>query len=61
MIDKYKEINKELGKREETNEMQDDLSKRIDTMLAYGSYKLGLNNINRESSAEERIKEDLKK
>jgi hypothetical protein len=61
MIDKETEINKELGKHKETNKFQDDISKHIDTMLAYGPYKLGLANIDRESSAEERVKEDLKK
>ncbi|WP_297426901.1 hypothetical protein [Clostridium sp.] len=61
MIDKKKEINKELGKTEEVNEFQEDLTKNIDTLLAYGPYKLGLANIDRENSAEKRIKEDLKK
>ncbi|EKQ56645.1 MULTISPECIES: hypothetical protein [unclassified Clostridium] len=61
MIDNKKEINKELGKTEEVNEFQEDLTKNIDTILAYGPYKLGLANIDRENSAEKRIKEDLKK
>lgn len=61
MIDKYKELDMELGKHKKTNELQDDISKQIDTMLAYGPFNYGLYNVKKESSAEERIKEDLKK
>jgi hypothetical protein len=61
MIDKDKELNKELGKHKKTNELQDYISNQIDTILAYGSYNLGLNNIDTESYAEKRLKEDLKK
>jgi len=61
MIDKDKELEKELGQHRKTNEFQQDLSDHIDTMLAYGPYKLGLNNVKKESSGEERIKQDLEK
>jgi hypothetical protein len=61
MINKYKEIDKELGKHKKTNEMQDALSDRIDAMLSYGPYSFGLNHVNSESSAEERIQKDLEK
>lgn len=61
MIDKETELNKELGKRKKNNDMQDNISSRIDTLLSYGPYKFGLSNINSESSGEERIKEDLRK
>lgn len=57
-----KEIDTELGKHfKKTNEHQDEISNQIDTMLAFGPFNLGLNHIKTESSAEERIKEDLKK
>ncbi len=58
MIDKYKEINIELGKSHKVN---DDLSKHIDTLLAYGPYDFGIVNIGKENSAEKRIREDLNK
>lgn len=61
MIDKYKEINKELGKHAKTNELQNRVSNQIDTMLASGPFNLVLNNTDTESYAEKRIKEDFKK
>lgn len=61
MIDKYKEINKELGKHSKTNKLQNRVSNQIDTMLASGPFNLVLNNTDTESYAEKRIKEDFKK
>jgi hypothetical protein len=56
-----KEIDKDPGKHlSKTNDQQDEMSDQIDTMLAFGFVNLGLTNINTESYAEERIKEDLK-
>lgn len=39
----------------------DEEAKQLDIMLAYGSTNLGLNSVPKESSAEKRVKEDLKK
>ncbi|MBI6871890.1 hypothetical protein [Clostridium aciditolerans] len=62
MIDKETEIDMELGRHtNRRNKQQYEIDKQIDSMLAYGSVNLGLNNIERESYSEERIKEDLKK
>lgn len=57
MIDKYKEIDTKLGKSHKGN----DLSKHIDTMLAYGPYDFGIVNIYKENPSEKRIREDLNK
>lgn len=62
MMDKETEIDMELGRHvKKLNEQQYEIAKQIDTMLAYGSVNLGLNNIKIENYSEERIKEDLKK
>lgn len=62
MIDKETETDMELGRHtKRRNKQQYEIDKQIDSMLAYGSVNLGLNNIERESYSEERIKEDLKK
>ncbi|WML37648.1 hypothetical protein [Clostridium sp. OS1-26] len=62
MIDKETEIDMELGRHtKRRNKQQYEIDKQIDSMLAYGSVNLGLNNVKRESYSEERIKEDLKK
>lgn len=61
MIDKYEEINKELNKHTKTNDLQNRVSNQIDTMLASGPFNLVLNNTDKESYAEKRIKEDFKK
>ncbi|GIM30072.1 hypothetical protein CPJCM30710_27380 [Clostridium polyendosporum] len=62
MMDKETDIDRELGKHvKKLNEQQYEIDKQIDSILAYGSVNLGLNNIKRENYSEERIKEDLKK
>lgn len=62
MIEKKSEINKKLENRsEEADEKQSDLYKQINSVLAYGSANLGLNNFSWENDSEKRLKEDLKR
>lgn len=59
---KESEINKELEKPSEgTDERKSDLYKQINSVLAYGSANLGLNNFSWENDSEERQREDLKR
>lgn len=60
MIDEETGLNMELGKPiRKLNEQQSEISKWINSMFAYGSVNLGLNNVNEENYSEERIQEDL--
>jgi hypothetical protein len=62
MIDKESEINKELEQpSKEADKRQSALYKQINSVLAYGSTNLGLNNFSWENDSEERQREDLKR
>lgn len=55
-IDVDREINRQV---KEANRQQQEIAKQIDSMLAYGPTNLGLNQIDKGSEAEKRMKEDL--
>ncbi|OPJ59595.1 hypothetical protein CLORY_32430 [Clostridium oryzae] len=57
-IDLERKVKKDSNK---LNKHQDEIDKQIDTMLAFGSLNLGLNNLNDDDYSDKRIKEDLKK